>query len=155
MGIQVFNQLASQRKYVLGDLRRLLRRSESTEKVEQCKALLDAIDLVMEHQAVDATYDRNKAVERRPKREYFPAGAYRRDVLTILRRSGAPMRISEMLQALCEMHGVQLSDRQRSHASIKLAQGNDVLMSKGYVIRASKAGEHRSAACTYALRSPL
>ena len=151
MGIQIFKQLVTQRTYVLGELRRLERRAERQEKIEQCQALLHAIDLVIAHQGVNATYDREKAMEWRPKRQYFPKGAYRRDVLNILRRSGEPMRIAEILNHLCEMHCVELSEQQRSHAKIKLAQGNDVLVRKGYVVRASKAGEHRSAACTYAL----
>src|SRR5262249_46888384 len=121
-------------------------------QIVRAQQLVEAIDIVMAHQGVEAQYDRNKAVERRPKRAHFPVGAYRRDVLTILRREARPMRISEILDRLCLMHRVTLSPEQRSHAAIKLAQGNDVLISRGLVVRTSKAGDFRSAACLYALR---
>jgi hypothetical protein len=136
----------------MGELRRLRRRSGPVDDIERCQRLIDAIDLVMAHQGVDAEYDRDKTKERRPKREYFPLGAYRRDVLAILRQAGQPMRVADILDRLCALHEVELTADQRAHAAIKLAQGTNFLIGKGFVVRASKAGDHRSAACTYALR---
>jgi hypothetical protein len=154
MGIQVFKQLAIQRAYAVGDLRRLQRRAAPEAQVREAIRLVDALGIVMEHQGLRIDFEDDPALERRPKRGYFPSGAYRGDVLTILRRQGRPMRIREILDQLCEMHGVRLTSEQRRHAAIKLAQGNDVLIGLGLVVRASKAGTHRSAPCTYALRQP-
>lgn len=152
MGIQVFKQLAIQRAHVNGELRRLRRRSADVAAVTRCEKLIEAIDVVMAHQGVDEAYDRTRAVAPTPKREYFPRGAYRRDVLTIMRREARPLRMAEILDRLCAMHQVTLSPEERSHAAIKLAQGNDALIQAGLVVRASKSADYRSAACTYELR---
>lgn len=151
MGIQVFKQLAKQRAYALGELRRLQRRSASEAEIQQASQLVDALGIVMEHQGLNIGFEKDAPLERRPKRRYFPTGAYRGDVLRILREQARPMRIGEILDHLCVMHRVSLAPEERRHAAIKLAQGNDVLIGMGLVVRASKAGDHRSAACTYTL----
>ena len=152
MGIQVFKQLAKQRAYALGELRRLQRRSAPDTQIQEASRLVDALGVVLEHQGLRIDFEDDPALERRPKKSLFPSGAYRGDVLEILRQQGRPMRIGEILDHLCEMHNVSLMPEERRHAAIKLAQGNDVLIGLGLVVRASKAGNHRSAPCTYALR---
>lgn len=151
MGIQIFKQLAKQRAYALGELCRLRRRSAPEAAIQEAIRLVDAMSLVMEHQGLNIGFENDAPLERRPKRQYFPTGAYRGDVLRILREQAHPMRIGEILDRLCAMHRVSLTPEQRRHAAIKLAQGNDVLIGMGLVVRASKDGGHRSAACTYTL----
>jgi hypothetical protein len=152
MGIQVFQQLKIQRAYAVGELHKLRRAGAPEADLLEAQRLLDSLDFVMAHQGVADPYDRDHAVERRPKRSYFPIGAYRRDVLNILREEGRPMRIREILEKLCVMHHVTLSEDERRHAAIKLAQGNDVLIAAGFVTRWRKEGEHRSSPCWYMLR---
>lgn len=151
MGIQVFKQLAKQRAYALGEVNRLRRRRAPDDEVQQASQLVDALSLVMERQGLNIGFENDAPLERRPKRCYFPVGAYRSDVLRILREHARPMRISEILDQLCAMHQVSLTPSERQHAAIKLAQGNDVLIGLGLVVRASKDGRHRSAPCTYML----
>jgi hypothetical protein len=151
MGIQVFKQLAKQRAYALGELRRLKRRSAPEAEIREASKLVDALGMVLEHQGLRIDFEDDAPLERRPKRRYFPNGAYRGDVLQVLREQARPMRVSEILDCLCAMHQVCLTRQERSHAAIKLAQGNDVLIGLGLVVRAWKAGDHRSAPCTYAL----
>lgn len=151
MGIQVFKQLAKQRAYALGELRQLRRHKAPEAEIEQASRLIDALSLAMEHQGLNIGFENDAPRERRPKRGYFPTGAYRGDVLRILREQARPMRIGEILDHLCAMHRVSLTHEERRHAAIKLAQGNDVLIGEGLVVRASKAGVYRSAACTYTL----
>lgn len=155
MGIQVFKQLAKQRAYALGELRRLQRRSAHAADIERTKRLVDALSVVLEHQGLNIDFEDDSPIERRPKRNYFPNGAYRGGILQVLREQARAMRISEILDRLCEMHEVNLTPHERRHAAIKLAQGNDVLIGLGLVVRESKAGAHRSAPCTYALRRSL
>lgn len=151
MGIQVFKQLRKQRTYALGELRRLQGRAAPDDEIQKARRLVDALSLVMEHQGLNIGFECDPPLERRPKHGHFPSGAYRGDVLRILREQARPMRISEILDYLCAMHRVTLTPAERGHAAIKLAQGNNVLIEMGLVARASKAGHHRSAACTYTL----
>lgn len=114
--------------------------------------LVEAFDLVFEAQELDIEYDRDHSVESRPKKQFFPKGAYRRDTLNILRCALVPMRIAEILNALCAMHSVELMAQDRAHAAIKLAQGTWVLTEKGLVVRVDKEADHRSASCRYVLK---
>lgn len=151
MGIQVFKQLAKQRRYALGALHRLQRRNAPEQDIQRASQLLEALSLVMDHQGLNIGFEADRPLQRRPKRGYFPVGAYRGDVLRVLRAAERPMRITEILDELCVMHQVTLSNDERRHAAIKLAQGNDALIQQGLVVRATKAGPYRSAACTYEL----
>ncbi len=152
MGIQVHRTLVNQRAHALGALRRSIREAADAETIAKQECLVAAFDLVLEAQGLDIEYDRNHAVEPRPKKQFFPKGAYRRDTLNILRRAQRPMRITEILDALCEMHSVTLDAKDRAHAAIKLAQGNWCLMQEGFVVRVDKEGDHRSANCRYVLK---
>jgi len=152
MGIQVHRTLVKQRAHALGALRRSVRKGADADVIAKLQLLVDAFDLVLAEQGLDIEYDRDHAIEPRPKKQFFPKGAYRRDTLNILRRAQRPMRISEILDALCEMHFVSLSATDRSHAAIKLAQGNWQLMQQGFVVRVDKEADHRSANCRYVLK---
>jgi|EBPBio282013_DNA_FD.fasta_scaffold86465_1 hypothetical protein len=152
MGIQVHRTLVNQRAHALGALRRSIRKGADADTIAMQQRLVDAFDLVLEAQGLDIEYDRDHAVEPCPKKQFFPRGAYRRDTLNILRRAQCPMRISDILDALCEMHRVELEPADRAHAAIKLAQGNWHLMQKGFVVRVDKEADYRSANCRYVLK---
>lgn len=152
MAIQVFKQLRRQRAYALGEVARLRRKGADDQSIREVECLVRAIELVMNNQGVDEPYLHDAPKERTPKRKFFPRGAYRRDTLRILREAGRPLRIRQILHRLCELHAVQLGPKDLEHAAIKLAQANYHLMRAGFVQIDTKEGEHRSAACTYALR---
>lgn len=152
MGSQVHRTLVNQRAHALGALRRSVRKGVDADTIDKQQRLVEAFDLVLAAQGLDIEYDRDHAVEPCPKRRFFPKGAYRRDTLNILRRAQRPMRIAEILDALCEMHSVELEPADRAHAAIKLAQGNWHLMQKGFVVRVDKEADHRSANCRYVLK---
>jgi hypothetical protein len=152
MGIQVHTILVKQRAHALGALYRLVRKNAGVEAVATQQKLIDALDLVLEAQGLGIEYDMDHAVEPLPKRKFFPRGAYRRDVLTILRLAAKPMRIAEILDELCKMHSVTLNAKDHAHAAIKLAQGNFALIQAGFVVRVDKESGHRSGACRYVLK---
>jgi hypothetical protein len=152
MGIQVHRTLINQRAHALGALKRLRRGCSDAGTLAAHERLVEAFDLVLQAQGLDIEYDRDHSVEPRPKKQFFPKGAYRRDTLNILRRAAAPMRIAEILDALCAMHSVELAAQDRAHAAIKLAQGTWVLTEKGLVVRVNKEADHRSASCRYVLK---
>lgn len=151
MGIQVHTQLVRQRAYALGALRRMQRCGASRAELARQRKLIGAYDLVLAAQGVDAGYDRDHAIDRRPHRGLFPRGAYRRDVLSILSAAQRPMRTAEILRDLCLMHKVLLGAEQRRHATAKLAEAIWMLIERGWVERVAKAANYPSAACLYAL----
>ena len=152
MGIQVHRTLIIQRARALGALNRLRRSCADGGILAAHERLVEAFDLVLEAQGVDIEYDRSHSIEPRPKKQFFPKGAYRRDTLNILRRAATPLRIAEILDALCAMHSVELAAQDRAHAAIKLAQGTWVLTEKGLVVRVDKEADHRSASCRYVVK---
>ncbi len=152
MGIQVHKTLVHQRSHALGALKRLIRRQAGHADILKQQLLIEAFDLVLEAQGLDIEYDLDHAVEPRPKKQFFPKGAYRRDALNVMRRAAQPMRIAEVLDALCALHKVSLNPKDRAHAAIKLAQGVWVLLQQGFVVRVDKEADHRSANCRYVLK---
>jgi hypothetical protein len=152
MGIQVHRTLLRQHAHARGHLNRLIRREAPHPDILAQQQLLESLARVIDLQGMDEHWDREHTIEPRPKREFFPKGAYRRDALNILRRAERPLRVAEILDALCERHKVTLGDKDRAHAAIKLAQGIWVLVQEGFVVRADKEADHRSASCRYVLR---
>lgn len=151
MGIQVHTQLVQQRARALGALQRMQRAGAPRADIACQRRLIAAYDLVLAEQGVDAGYDREHAIDSRPRRRDFPRGAYRRDVLTILSVAQRPMRIAEILRDLCVMHGALPDAAQRRHAGAKLAEGVWHLVQRKLVTRVGKSADYPSATCSYAL----
>lgn len=152
MGIQVHRTLIHQHAHALGKLKRLVRQQAPHSEILLQQQLAESLARVIDLQEVDADWDRHLAVEPRPKRQFFPKGAYRRDALNFMRRSGRPLRVADILDELCRMHSVALAPKDRSHAAIKLAQGIWVLIQQGLVERVDKEADHRFASCLYVVK---
>jgi hypothetical protein len=152
MGIQVHRTLIHQHAHALGHLKRLVRRQAPHPDILAQQKLLESFARVIDLQGMDDEWDREHAIEPRPKKQFFPKGAYRRDALTIMRRAARPMRVAEILGALCTLHKVTFDAKDRAHAAIKLAQGIGMLIQQGFVVRVDKEADHRSASCLYVLR---
>jgi hypothetical protein len=122
MGIQVHRTLVQQHAHALGKLKKLIRQQAPHSEILVQQQFAESLARVIDHQEIDEDWDRQHAVEPRPKRQYFPKGAYRRDTLNILRRA------------------------------VKLAQGNWALIQQGLVERVDKEADHRSASCLYVVK---
>lgn len=100
MGIQVHRTLLRQHAHARGHLKRLIRRQAPHPDILAQQQLLESLARVIDLQGMDEHWDREHTIEPRPKREFFPKGAYRRDALNIMRRAERPMRVAEILDAL-------------------------------------------------------
>lgn len=152
MGIQVHRTLAIQHAHALGKLRRLVRKDAPHTEILQQQRLVEAIRLVIEHQGLDIVWDEERAVDPRPHKKLLPRAAYTRDALNIMRRAARPLRIAEILQEVCRMHGVTLGEADRRHACQKLAEANWKQVQRGIVEMVDKDPTNPYGACLYALK---
>ena len=153
MGIQVHRALTIQHAHALGKLRRLVRKSAPHPEILQQQQLVESIRRVIEHQAQEVVWDEEHAVDPRPHRKLLPRAAYTRDALNVMRREARPMRVSEILQELCRMHHVTLSETDLRHACQKLAEANWKQVQRGIVERVDKDATNAYGACLYALKA--
>lgn len=153
MGIQVHRALTIQHAHALGKLRRLVRNSAPHPAILEQQQLVESMRRVIEHQGQDIVWDDEHAVDPRPHKKLLPRAAYTRDALNVMRRAARPMRISEILQELCRMHGANLDEAELRHACQKLAEANWKQVQRGIVERVDKDPASAYGACLYALKA--
>jgi hypothetical protein len=115
--------------------------------------LVESLRRVIALQAQDVVWDEEHAVDPRPHKKLLPRAAYTRDALNIMRRAGRPLRVAEVLQELCAMHGVTLDEADQRHACQKLAEANWKQVQRGIVERVDKDPTNAYGACLYALKA--
>ena len=152
MGIQVHRALAIQHARELGKLHRLVRKSAPHPEILQQQQLVESIRRVIDHQGQDIVWDDEHAVDPRPHKRLLPRAAYTRDALNVMRRAARPVLLSEVLDELCRVHNVTLSEDERRHASQKLAEANWKQVQRGIVEMVGKDPANPYGACLYALK---
>jgi hypothetical protein len=152
MGIQVHRTLVLQHAHALGQLKKLARNNAPHDDILAQQRLVESLRQVIDHQGMDEVWDPEHAVEPRPHKRLLPRSAYTRDSLNIMRKAGRPLRVAEILDELCRMHQVSLSEANRRHACQKLAEANWRQVQRGIVERVDKDPTNAYGACLYALK---